>query len=299
MNRIPVSVVVMTKNEERNIEKCLHALADFDEVFVIDSNSTDRTAELARDLGAIVVPFSWDGKYPKKKQWCLENLPFSHDVVLYVDADEEMTPPLAREIAANLPRFDKGAGGAFVGFNYVFCGKPLRHGHRVYKLVLLHRQRARFLDYNDLDVGHMWEVEGHYQPEVQGDTFVMKGRMGHNDHDGLFHYFDKHNRYSDWEANLRVKGLMNDPREANMGMRSLLKRVFQALPFKGLTVFLHTYVFHLGFLDGKVGLDYAIARAMYYWQIGLKSREVRQAQRAAGQAARSDAVTQSVSQSAR
>ena len=63
----------------------------------------------------------------------------------------------------------------------------------------------------------MWEVEGHYQPQVQGQTFALREPMVHNDHDSLFHYFDKHNRYSDWEASLRVKGLMNDPREANLG----------------------------------------------------------------------------------
>ncbi|WZB63940.1 glycosyltransferase [Achromobacter xylosoxidans] len=122
MQKIPVSVVVMTKNEERNIAKCLKALAEFDEVFVIDSRSTDATCALAASLGAKVVDFQWNGKYPKKKQWCLEQLPFSHPVVLYVDADEEMTPALAREIRASLPRFEAGAGGAFVPFDYVFCG---------------------------------------------------------------------------------------------------------------------------------------------------------------------------------
>jgi glycosyltransferase involved in cell wall biosynthesis len=281
MNRIPVSVVVMTKNEEKNIEKCLRGLVDFDEVFVVDSNSSDRTAEMAAALGAKVVQFQWDRKYPKKKQWCLDKLPFSHDLVLYVDADEEMTPALAREIAAELPRLGKGgAGGAFVGFDYVFCGKRLKYGHRVYKLVLMDRHRGRFLDYNDLDVANMWEVEGHYQPQVEGGTITLQNRMVHYDHDSLYHYFDKHNRYSDWEANLRVKGLMNDPREANMGMRSFMKKVFEAMPFKGMTVFVHCYFARLGFLDGKVGLDYAVARAMYYWQIGLKSREVRAMQNA-------------------
>jgi glycosyltransferase involved in cell wall biosynthesis len=276
MNRIPVSVVVMTKNEEKNIDKCLRALADFDEIFVVDSDSSDRTVEMAEALGARVVQFHWDRKYPKKKQWCLDKLPFSHDAVLYVDADEEMTPALAQEIAAELPRLSNGAGGAFVGFDYVFCGKRLKYGHRVYKLVLMDRHRGRFLDYNDLDVAHMWEVEGHYQPQVEGGTITLQNRMVHHDHDSLFHYFDKHNRYSDWEANLRVKGLMNDPREANMGMRSIMKKIFNAMPFKAPTVFVHCYIARLGFLDGKVGLDYAVARAMYYWQIGLKSREVRQ-----------------------
>jgi glycosyltransferase involved in cell wall biosynthesis len=276
MKRIPVSVVVMTKNEERNIDKCLQALKDFDEVFVVDSASTDRTVEIASALGAKVVPFQWNRKYPKKKQWCLDNLPFSHDVVLYVDADEEMTPALAQEIAASLPRFAQGVGGAFIGFDYVFCGKQLAHGHRVYKLALMQRSRGRFLDYNDLDVANMWEVEGHYQPHVDGPLVVLKHRMVHHDHDTLYHYFDKHNRYSDWEASLRVKGLMNDPREANVGIRSMLKRVFNALPFKAPAAFLHSYVICFGFLDGKAGLDFAVARAMYYWQIGLKSREIKE-----------------------
>jgi glycosyltransferase involved in cell wall biosynthesis len=282
MNRIPVSVVVMTKNEERNIDKCLRALNRFDEVFVVDSNSTDRTVEMATALGARLIPFQWNRRYPKKKQWCLDNLPFSHEVVLYVDADEVMTPALAQEIASSLPRFAPaaaggGAGGAFVGFDYVFCGKRLNHGHRVYKLALLQRSRSRFLDYNDLDVATMWEVEGHYQPQINGPTFLLKHRMIHHDHDSLFHYFDKHNRYSDWEADLRVKGLLNDPREANVGLRALLKRIFQILPFKAPTVFLHSYLLRLGFLDGKAGLDYAVARALYYWQIGLKSTELRTA----------------------
>lgn len=289
MTRVPVSVIVMTKNEERNIEKCLRALSDFDEVFVVDSHSTDRTVEMATALGARVVQFEWNRRYPKKKQWCLDNLPFSHDVVLYVDADEVMSPALAREINDCLPRFAQGAGGAFVGFDYVFCGKLLRHGHRVYKLVLLPRARSRFLDYNDLDVANMWEVEGHYQPQVTGPVFLLKHRMAHHDHDGLFHYFDKHNKYSDWEASLRVKGLLNDPREANIGLRSAMKRIFAAMPFKAAAAFVHCYFLRLGFLDGKAGLDYAVARSMYYWQIGIKARELRAAMAAASPAADANA----------
>ena len=69
MQKIPVSVVVMTKNEERNIAKCLKALVEFDEVFVVDSDSTDATCAMATALGARVSNFQWNGKYPKKKQW--------------------------------------------------------------------------------------------------------------------------------------------------------------------------------------------------------------------------------------
>ena len=75
-SRVPVSVVVMTKNEESNLPKCLPSVERFDEVFVVDSRSDDRTQEIARSAGAEVVEFVWNGRYPKKKQWCLENLPF-------------------------------------------------------------------------------------------------------------------------------------------------------------------------------------------------------------------------------
>ncbi|MDX3905550.1 MAG: glycosyltransferase family 2 protein [Pigmentiphaga sp.] len=286
MERIPVSVVVMTKNEARNIVKCLASLQRFSEVFVVDSESTDDTRDLALDQGARVVPFKWNGKYPKKKQWCLDNLPFSHRIVLYVDADEEMTPELAEEIRTTLPRFNDGHAGAFAAFDYVFCGKTLRHGHRVYKLVLLDRERARFLDYDDLDVANMWEVEGHYQPHVEGPTFVLSNRMIHADHDSLYHYFDKHNRYSDWEANLRLKGLLNDPREANIGGRAASKKLFQNMPFKGVAAFLHSYVLRRGFLDGKAGFDYAVARGLYYWQIGIKTEELKSASARANTVAR-------------
>src|SRR5271170_3715683 len=97
--QIPLSVIVMTKNEEKNLAKCLRGLQRMSQVFVVDSGSTDRTPEIARDGGAELVHFAWNGKYPKKKQWCLDNLPFAHDWVLYVDADEEVPPELVDEIA--------------------------------------------------------------------------------------------------------------------------------------------------------------------------------------------------------
>ncbi|HKZ07038.1 MAG TPA: glycosyltransferase family 2 protein [Methylomirabilota bacterium] len=272
--RVPVSVIVMTKNEEANIAKCLRALRAFDEVFVVDSGSGDRTCAIAADLGATVVPFTWNGRYPKKKQWCLDELPFRHDWVLYVDADEEVRPELTREIAeavAGPPRH----AGYFVGYDYVFLGRVLRHGHRVYKLVLLNRHKARFPERDDLDVANMWEVEGHYQPLVEGTTGVLRARMRHDDHDTLYHYFERHNRYSDWEGTLRARRALLDAHEPQPTGRRALKALFARLPAKGLVAFLHSFVGKAGFLDGRAGFHYAVARAVYYWQIGLKTREAR------------------------
>src|ERR1700749_5111367 len=96
---VPVSVLVPAKNEAENLRRCLPALAWADEVFVVDSQSTDTTAQVARDQGAKVVQFHFNGTFPKKKNWALENLPLRNEWVLIVDADEVVIPQLATEIA--------------------------------------------------------------------------------------------------------------------------------------------------------------------------------------------------------
>ncbi len=270
---IPLSVVVLTKDEESNIAKCLRSVERFDEVFVVDSGSTDRTEEIASGLGARVVEFKWNGRYPKKKQWALENIPFTHRWVLYLDADETVTPALAAEIK-RLMLTEPRHSGYFAALDYVFLGKVLTHGQRVYKLILFDRTKGRFLDYDDLEAANMPEVEGHYQPTIRGTTASLKGRLLHDDHDSLYRYFARHNRYSDWEAAARRRGKLVSSEEAQPVGRRLLKRTFAALPFKGIVFFLYSYVFRLGFLDGRAGYHYAVAKSFYYWQVGVKTREL-------------------------
>lgn len=269
---IPVSVVVLTKNEERNLAACLDSVAGFAEVFVVDSASEDGTRAVALALGALVIDFEWDGRYPKKKQWCLDHLPFSHDWVLYLDADERLTPELADEVRQTVAEGGPRRG-CFADLDYVFLGRRLRHGHRVRKLVLFDRRVARFLDYPDLDATNMWEVEGHYQPVIGGPVGLLRGRILHEDHDSLYHWFERHNRYSDWEAVLRRRGTIL-PGEAQTRSRRLLKRAFARTPLKGTVAFLESYVLRRGFLDGTSGLHYAVARGFYYWQVGIKAREI-------------------------
>ena len=95
---IPVTVIVPVKNEQKNLGRCLERLKGFSEIFVVDSASTDRTCEIARSYGAQVVNFSWNGKFPKKRNWCLRHLKFSHDWILFLDADELVTEAFEAEL---------------------------------------------------------------------------------------------------------------------------------------------------------------------------------------------------------
>jgi glycosyltransferase involved in cell wall biosynthesis len=267
-------VIVCTRNEAANIGACLGALGRFDQVLVVDSGSDDGTTAVAAAHGATVVPFRWDGGYPKKKQWCLEVLPLRHAWAMHVDADEVVTPDLAEEIARLMARGPSHAG-YFIEGRYVFLGRPLRFGLRNRKLMLLDRRHARFPPCDDLDVAGGWEVEGHYQPVIDGTVGRLRHPVLHWDRKSLAAWFDRHNRYSDWEAVLRHDGRRAAVVAADTPGRARLKRLFDRLPGKALAAFLHSYVLRLGVLDGAAGFHFALLRGFYYWQIGLKIRRLK------------------------
>ena len=280
MNKIPISVLIQTKNEEKGIKQCLAALTDFDEVIVVDSNSTDRTAALAEEAGARVVNFTWNGSFPQKKQWQLEHVETRHDWILMLDADEYPTPELVRELAAIAEDPAEERVAFDLPIAYWFAGTQLEHGHRVVKRSFLLRGANAFRNIDLLHLPGMGEVEAHYQPRPSGPVGRTSALLVHNDADPVRTWFDRHNRYSDWEAYLRNHPeTRSDVRES----KSRQGRRFDAVPFKPLVFFLYSYVLRRGFLDGRAGFDYALALSTYYWQIGLKSRELaRHAQEQAG-----------------
>ncbi|MBK7625573.1 MAG: glycosyltransferase family 2 protein [Kineosporiaceae bacterium] len=244
-----------------------------DEIVVLDSGSDDTTCDIARSGGASVVQFKWDGRYPKKKEWALQNLDLRNDWVLYLDADEFLTPELTTEIRTVLRSENNQLAAFDLELEYTFLGTKLKYGHRVTKRALVRQSRTTWPRVDDLEVTSMWEVEGHYQPKVSGHTVRIKSPLVHDDPDPLYYYFSRHNRYSDWEAYVRTSNTLS---EAVAKSRSARGKRYAALPFKPVLFFLYSYVLRLGVLDGRAGFHYAIAQAFYYWQISLKSREIRE-----------------------
>lgn len=272
-NHSPISVIVLTKNEEAGLGNTLDKLRDFDDVIVVDSLSDDRTVEIAREHGARVVEFAWNGEYPKKKQWALENAGAKNKWVLLLDADEFPSVSLVRELAGLTAELESTPNGAYdINLLYRFGGRYLRYGHVVTKRSLLHVDRAAFPVIDDLGAPGIREVEGHYQPVTGASIGKLKHRIVHDDRDPVTSWFARHNRYSDWEAHLRLN---EELRRDIASKRTLKGRVFDAVPLKPVLFFGYAYVARAGFLDGRAGFDYATALATYYWQIGVKTRELR------------------------
>ena len=166
--KTPVSVIVPVKNEADNLTRCLPALDWADEVFVVDSQSTDATAEIAERFGARVVQFHFNGRYPKKKNWALDNLPFRNEWVLIVDADEVVGTELAREIADRIVRDE--ADGYYLNSRYFFLGRHIRHcGYSsCWNLRLFKHGLGRYEKIPDGTGGRAGDNEAHEHVELEG-----------------------------------------------------------------------------------------------------------------------------------
>ena len=270
---IPVTAIVTTLNEESRLAACLGALRNFAEVIVVDSGSTDRTADIAREHGATLIGFSWNGQYPKKRQWCLDNLETCHEWVFFVDADEIVTAGLVNELSAL--KFD--CAGYFVKGRYIWNGKQLNHGLKNNKLALINRRKFEFPFVNDLGLPGMGEMEGHYQPILRytynNDPIgQINAELDHDAAHSQEQWLARHKRYAAWEAGMNArKAWPKDP----VKWRQELKTLFRAMPFRGEIAFLHSYIWKLGVLDGTAGLNFARKRAAYYKMIRSCSRQNR------------------------
>lgn len=264
---LPVSVLVTTRNEAACLARCLASLSAFGEVVVIDSGSKDDTARIAQSFGVRVVPFAWNGQYPKKRQWCLDQLALAHEWIFFVDADEAVPPALSAEIADILqaPAHD----GYFVDGLYVVEGRVLRHGLRNSKLALFKRNAFAFPVVNDLDIPGMGEMEGHYQPVplTGGTTGRLQSPMLHYAYESGESWEKRHERYAAWEAGMNARGAWPvDPVPA----RQRLKEIFRVLPCRGLIAFAHSYIYKRGFLEGAAGFMLARDRFRYYTLVARK-----------------------------
>lgn len=276
---LPVSVLIVTKNEERRLPRCLDSLnGAFGETIVTDSESADRTREIALARGAVYVPFRWNGQLPKKRQWCLENIPLRHEWVFFLDADEEATPGFIAALSG-IDWARAQEAGFFVPARYVMQGRALKGGLRNNKLCLFHRARMAFPPVDDRAIPGMGEMEGHYQPVTKAGFAAcaigqIKAPLLHHAFDGGFDkgsaWAARHERYAAWEAGMDEAGLWpQDP----VRSRRILKAFFKALPCRAEIAFLHSYVLKAGFRDGLPGIALAQSRWRYYRMIrALKKR---------------------------
>jgi glycosyltransferase involved in cell wall biosynthesis len=277
MRKLPVTVAIPVRNEEGNLSACLTRLGRFARVVVLDSGSTDRTAELAADAGVEVLQFRWDSRFPKKRNWFLRNHAPSTEWVLFLDADELVDDAFCDELERVLPTTPHV--GLWLNYTSWFLGRQLRHGDANRKLALFRVGAGEYERVPD-DGWSSLDMEVHEHPVLDGTLGEVFARIDHRDYRGFDHWIRKHNEYSTWEAR-RILALRQAPAGANGALRGRQLRKYRAIGRWWLPAayFLSFYVLKRGFLDGYPGLVFALGKSIYFWQIGVKCKELKDSSR--------------------
>lgn len=262
-----VSVIILTFNEEKHIRRCLESLLPFtDRIFVVDSFSTDRTVEMARSLGAVVVQNAWVN-YATQFNYGIEHTPFRTGWLMRMDADEYVLPELAAEINTRLHTLPADVGGVYVKRRVMFMERWMRHG-AFYPIWLL----------------RLWRHGQGFCEQVWHDEHIKlsAGTSVRFDHDLVDHnlnnltwWTQKHNHYAILETinllNYRYQ-FDNDEKVVARLFGSqeqrirYLKERYARMPLftRPVLYFLYRYVLRLGFLDGRAGLVWHGLQALWY-----------------------------------
>jgi glycosyltransferase involved in cell wall biosynthesis len=268
--KVPITAIILTQDEERNIVPCLSALSRAADVVIVDSGSRDRTLHLARATRPDVRVFERTfTDFGDQRNWALDHCA-PREWVLFVDADEYCDPELLDEIATFIAAPGDAVGG-FVAGRTVFLGTFLRRCtlYPSYQLRLLRRDTVRFVK------------EGHGQRELtEGPLRYLRHSWRHEAFSkGIAQWITRHNVYSSEEVELleRLRAeplvwsslLERDP----INRRRAWKRLAAGVPGRPLVRFVYLLVVRGGVFDGRAGWYFCLLRLAHELHISVKRRE--------------------------
>ncbi|MEK7635660.1 MAG: glycosyltransferase family 2 protein [Patescibacteria group bacterium] len=243
--KAPISVIILTYNEEIHIERLLKNIADFaDEIFIVDSYSTDKTLEIAKKYGVKIIQHEFENQ-AQQFNWALDNLEIKNEWILRLDADEYLTPELKKEIKEN---FSATVNGYYMKRRVYFMGRWIKHGgyYPTWILRLFRKGKAR---------SEQRKIDEHIVL-LEGKTGRFKNDFADENKKDLTFWIEKHNNYSSKEA--------TDVLIGNYGRGC--KKYYYRLPifFRVCVYFCYRYFIRLGFLDGKEGLIFHFLQGFWY-----------------------------------
>jgi glycosyltransferase involved in cell wall biosynthesis len=269
---LDLTIAIPVRNEEINLPGCLKAVGNnlAQKVILIDSGSTDRTKEIAGEFGAEILDFTWNGKYPKKRNWFLQNHDPSTKWILFLDADEYLTDDFKAELREKLTRDDKV--GYWLRYSIYFMGKKLKGGYPLKKLALF-RLGAGEYERIDEDQWSNLDMEVHEHAVLSGEIGYFKSMIDHKDFRGVTHLNNKHNEYAIWESRRFLKIKDNTAIRSSWTWKQRTKYYLMGTIWVGPAFLFGSFILLGGFRDGTRGLAFAIFKMSYFNQVYCNIQE--------------------------
>ncbi|MBO4897354.1 MAG: glycosyltransferase family 2 protein [Clostridia bacterium] len=261
---IDLTAIILACNEEKNIKACIESISDLAKrIVVIDSGSTDKTAEIAKELGAEVLFHEWIN-YATQYNWGVENADVKTKWILRIDADERLTKESAKEIETLcLQNEDTDVNGIVLRFKVSFLGRDLKHGGIYpFKKLLVYKKDFGYMENRNMDE-HILLKSGR-SVEVKNDSL-------HYDFKDLTAWIDKHNKYSSREVLDFFQSKIERQDLSGLSKTARFKRkikfgIYYKLPsgLRAHLYYIYRYYLKAGFLDGREGKIFAFLQAYWY-----------------------------------
>lgn len=266
-----ISVVILTKNEEQDLPACLDALISWcDDIIILDSGSTDQTLAIAAQYHTSVHFRPFDS-FGAQRNYALNNLPIRHEWVLFLDADEVVTPQFLQAMQNATEQSSQDIVGFYCCWKMILEGRWLKRCDNFpkWQFRLLRKGRASFIDF-----GH-GQKEGEFDGKIR---YIKEPYLHYGFSKGWSHWIERHNKYSTLEAQSRLQNTDSFTKIWKVGSSSkrniILRSKLSKLPGWPFLRFFQAYILNLGFMEGKQGFIYCVNMAYYEFLIKIKMREL-------------------------
>lgn len=264
-----ISVLILTYNEEKNMEQCLNSLSNVsDDIHVLDSFSDDATIDIAKTyLKDSNIHFRKFDNYSLQRNWGLKEIDYKYEWLLMLDADEVMTEEVSKSIQEKLITVNDNVVGFEVKLRMFFINKLLRY--KLWplkrKTIFRHKEVEFYRDINEHIVStnisrNKWEI--------------LDGFLLHKDNKSFHDHLAKHNHYSTMEAFRIIAERKEKINWIKINQIIEIKKIFYRLPFRNFLYFCYLYFYKLGILDGIIGFKFIMTRVQYQMDIDLKIKEI-------------------------
>jgi len=260
---LDLTVIILTLNEEIHIKRCLDRIMPIaKKVYIVDSPSSDNTAQIAKEYGADVVVNKWPGNHAKQLNWALDNINIKTEWILRLDADEYLTDELIEELNQKLPHLEENISAIVLPLKRIFMGRHIKHGTSDVSMIRIFRKGKVRCEERLMD---------EHMTLLSGETTTFNNAFVDDNINSISFFTDKHNGYATKEAIVALSNEYGYSNSDNCLSDTTKAKRAQKDRYYSMPLFLRAFIYFClryfirgGFLDGKEGFLWHFLQGWWY-----------------------------------